>query len=1406
MLAGDIAGRFEIERAVAAGGMGRIYRARDRQTGDVVALKYLTRDSENALDRFLQEAAVLAEIQHPGVVRYIAHGRTADGMAYLVMEWLEGMDLSRYLKRRTSQVMVPAMPAPDGPGEENDREHRPSRSSISPGSDGSVRAQRQLPVPQILTLGRRLASAVAELHRHGLVHRDLKPSNIFLPGTAIEHLKIVDLGAVWREHGRSSVEDGDVMVGTPHYMAPEQARMNGVVTPATDVWAIGCVLYVCLTGGKPFSGDEPLAILTRIVLDEPVPVAALRADAPPALAALVAACLRKDPAERPRDAAVVAAEIERLGPDGTAPAAAPGMRALTTHQFRITTTERRVTCMALVDTSQTHAAAAGDHMLGRLVDDLRRAVASSGCQLAPLADGTILVTVPGTHLPTDHATRAARAALALRATEPALRMVLATARTEGNQPVGQAVSEAARRLRAAGPGHIYLDELTASILDTRFHIARDPQGAQGAVLAYEREQARARTLLGKATPLVGRERELGALLAAFDRCTIERRAQAVLVTAPAGMGKSRLRDELARTLAARGGAIEIVHGQGDMASAGSPFLLLAPALRRTIGIVDGEPLASARDKLRARVAEVILPRQRERVAVFLGELAGVPFAAEGNEALLAARKDPMLMGQLMQSAFEEWLRGLCDHRPVLPVLIVLEDLHWGDLPSVRLVGAALRALPDRPLLVVALARPEVHSVFPRLWEGRDVEHIALGALPREAALALVQAILGETAPAALADSLVRRADGNAFFLEELIRSAAEHGHSRHLPESVLAMVQSRLDALGPEPKRILRAASVFGEVFWHGGVAALSGEDQVFQLHEWLDDLVAREVIVRLGASRMPGEAEYRFRHALLHDAAYAMLTAEDRALGHVLAGVWLERVGERDARIVAEHFLRSREPGRAVPHLARAAEQAMEGNDLEAVLQLAARGIEAGAEHELRGRLRALQAAASYWLGDHAGSRGYGSEAAHLLMPGTAPWFVAVGTAMVSSARLGDFTSVDSLAASALHAPCAADAAAEQLVCLCRISFQLLFNGHDARAEPILDRITLLAADAGHLDALTRAQVHHLQSLRSALPGDVPGTLRRLTLAVNEFERAGDLRNVALERTSLAWWWAELGYLGHAIKLCEDNLRLCEQQNAQQAVTFARVNLGFLLGRSPTGRERARRVLGEAIDECRAVGNTRLEGWAHVNLAEVAHGLAEHQVEVQAATRAVALLEASPSLQAWALAVHSRAELACGHAVVARDLARRAVELAGRVRLIHGRSLPHLVLAQALDAAGDPEGARAVLRVAADELARRLSYLDRPSWRARFLARPEHGAIVDLARAWLGWDLTGDVDDGEAGKTTEATTAGNTTAGKTTEATTDAGNTTDADPGITSTAIEEFGREDTVVNAAIVPLQARSE
>src|SRR6185295_10268989 len=155
-----------------------------------------------------------------------------------------------------------------------------------------------------------------------------------------------------------------------------------------------------------------------------------------------------------------------------------------------------------------------------------------------------------------------------------------------------------------------------------------------------------------------------------------------------------------------------------------------------------------------------------------------------------------------------------------------------------------------------------------------------------------------------------------------------------------AMVQARLEGLDPDARRVLRAASLYGEVFWSGAVVALLGDMRGKQAPDWLARLCAQEVLVRRPESRFPGEAELAFRHALLREGAHAMLTEEDRALGHRLAGHWLEQHGESDALILAEHFERGEDRARAAQHFLRAADHAYSADDADAILLCVERGL----------------------------------------------------------------------------------------------------------------------------------------------------------------------------------------------------------------------------------------------------------------------------------------------------------------------------------------------------------------------------------------------------------------------------------------------------------------------------------
>src|SRR5262249_46832998 len=160
-------------------------------------------------------------------------------------------------------------------------------------------------------------------------------------------------------------------------------------------------------------------------------------------------------------------------------------------------------------------------------------------------------------------------------------------------------------------------------------------------------------------------------------------------------------------------------------------------------------------------------------------------------------------------------------------VLVFEDLHWGDAPSVEFVDAALRTLRGRPLLVLALGRPEVDDKFAKLWPDRDLQRVALPGLSVKACRRLVRHALGEIVEDQ-ATRIIERADGNPLYLEELLRAVGAGADlvEGAVPNSVLGMVQMRFDALGSEAKRVLRAASVFGQTFRSTGVKALLGDKE----------------------------------------------------------------------------------------------------------------------------------------------------------------------------------------------------------------------------------------------------------------------------------------------------------------------------------------------------------------------------------------------------------------------------------------------------------------------------------------------------------------------------------------------------------------------------------------------------
>ena len=266
-----LAERFELLVEAARGGMGSVWRGRDLKTGQMVAIKVLTLDTTSDQARFEREASVLAGLQHPNIVRYVTHG-ASEGVRFLVQEWVDGITLSTQL------------------------------STIGATADDAVK----------VAIG--VADALAAAHTHGVVHRDVKPANIILDAGDPDRVKLVDFGIARMEADAGVLTRAGVLVGTPSYMAPEQARGSLSITPAADVWALGCVLYEAISGRKAFAGRTPEAIRAKALLHEPERLEVLCPELSIEVADYVHTLLRKRVIDRPASGSEVAIALRRLLP------------------------------------------------------------------------------------------------------------------------------------------------------------------------------------------------------------------------------------------------------------------------------------------------------------------------------------------------------------------------------------------------------------------------------------------------------------------------------------------------------------------------------------------------------------------------------------------------------------------------------------------------------------------------------------------------------------------------------------------------------------------------------------------------------------------------------------------------------------------------------------------------------------------------------------------------------------------------------------------------------------------------------------------------------------------------------------------------------------------------------------
>jgi class 3 adenylate cyclase/tetratricopeptide (TPR) repeat protein len=556
-------------------------------------------------------------------------------------------------------------------------------------------------------------------------------------------------------------------------------------------------------------------------------------------------------------------------------------------------------------------------MLERFYDAMAAEIERAGGTVEKFVGDAVMAAFGAPAALEDHAERALHASLAMQrrlrelfGEALALRIGVNTGEVVVGKPregssfvTGDAVNVAARLEQAAEPGQILVGERTIAAVRGAFEFGErqtiqakgKPEGVVGRLLLRALSLMRPRGVGGLGRAFVGRSEEIGMLEAAYHLATEQREPRLMTILGDAGVGKTRLVREFWEHLGSR--SPEPLRRTGRCLSYGQgiTYWPMAEVLKEHLAILESDPPAVVLERLGSRE--------------ILGLALGLDVA--GDLHPLAAR-------DRFQDAWVDFLEELMTERPVV---LLIEDIHWAEQQLLDLLERLVRDTHG-PLLMLATARPELLEQRPGWGSRVPGSTVRLEALSSEDAVRMLDELLGGQLPTGLREVVVTRAEGNPFFVEEVIGTLidrqllerqngswrlAELPTDFAVPDTVQAVVAARVDLLEPDEKEALQAAAVIGRIFWAGPVYEL-----VQGARPDLGILEERDFIRRRPGSTIAGDREYAIKHALTREVAYASLPKGRRARLHADFARWLERNGEaRDeyAPLLAHHYAEAVRP-----------------------------------------------------------------------------------------------------------------------------------------------------------------------------------------------------------------------------------------------------------------------------------------------------------------------------------------------------------------------------------------------------------------------------------------------------------------------------------------------------------------
>ena len=777
--------------------------------------------------------------------------------------------------------------------------------------------------------------------------------------------------------------------------------------------------------------------------------------------------------------------------------------------------------------------------------------------------------------------------------------------------LGDAVNLAARLQQIAPPDGVLISHETYRHVQGLFDvIPQSPitvKGRQQVTQTYLVKQIkpfeqrrRRRGISGVETPMVGREPEMAALQNHYQDAIIGGETALILVHGEAGIGKTRLSKTFIDWVTLQPDAPVILQGRAIPSTQSMPYGILRNLFAKTFEILETDSSTQALAKFRQGTHAIMDQEQSDLV----GQLIGFDFKNSPAVQRLFGTPD---FGEIATLYLINYFRQLAEGS----LLILLEDLHWMDDSTLDLITGLIEKLGQEPnsrLMIICTARPEFFERRENWGEGlHGFKQLKLQRLSRLRSRALIAEILRnvQLIPEELFTCITNVAEGNPFFIEELIKMLVEGGiidnkkkvwqvrleklADVQVPPTLAGILQARIDSLPSAEKLVIQRAAVIGRTFWDGLLEALTNDDNdITLINEQLSALRERGLIFRLERSSIQGHQEYLFKHALVRDAAYETVLLKHRRAYHTQVAAWIEaNAGERLEEhlvLIASHHADGGQMDLAADWVLRAGERAAKQASMQEAKVLFEQALNMVQPDDLLRRWRATigHSEALGVLGDIEGRHADDQTLLELAQQMKDDSWIAEAHYMIGS--------------------------------------QAYREGNNSTARLAFDQALIAAQAAGDLSM--QAEILPIQVAILTAEGALDSAGDLVETALDIVNQADDTEIWARALTNLALYYQSIGDVTHSVDLMNQQIEINQQQGNRLGESIGLTNLGYFyltMGQFENGNK----LLQRALHSAKRIQDRRTEAYILLNLGLAEWRLGQPDAAIQRIEQSLSSMEA---------------------------------------------------------------------------------------------------------------------------------------------------------------------------------------